>query len=117
MEQVKDETLFWYGKWPEVSADGVRCASWKRDRLGYLSMDPALGKATGTVMSCPINLQGKSVKLSLNVDGVGEKSGAVKVEMLTESFKPLPSYGGENAALVQEAGLRQPVVWGSSGKM
>eukprot|EP01048_Picozoa_sp_COSAG05_P019818 COSAG05_NODE_3209_length_2241_cov_40.737628_1_plen_33_part_10 len=25
------------GTWPEVDADGVRCAQWQRDRLGYLA--------------------------------------------------------------------------------
>ena len=40
-EQVGDETLYWYAPWPEQSSDGVRVASWPRDRLGYL---PAISR-------------------------------------------------------------------------
>ena len=67
-----------------------RGASWERDRLGHLAMDPALN-GLPTVISCPINLQGKEVKVSLNVDGVSADTTA-KVEMLTEQFKPIPGY-------------------------
>ena len=34
-ENVGDETLFWYAPWPEQLSNGVRIATWKRDRLGY----------------------------------------------------------------------------------
>ena len=88
-----------------------RGASWERDRLGHLAMDPALN-GLPTVISCPINLQGKEVKVSLNVDGVSADTTA-KVEMLTEQFKPIPGYSGEHAALVTEANLRQTVQWSS----
>ena len=40
-EQVGEETLYWYAPWPEQSSDGVRVASWPRDRLGYLQPFPA----------------------------------------------------------------------------
>jgi hypothetical protein len=33
-----------YGTWPEVDADGVRCAKWPRDRLGYLDTNNVNGK-------------------------------------------------------------------------
>ena len=45
MENVGDKTLFWYGTWPEVDADGVRCASWDRDR--------ALGRARYSRLRAP----------------------------------------------------------------
>ena len=34
-ENVGEETLFWYAPWPEQLSNGVRVASWQRDRLGY----------------------------------------------------------------------------------
>jgi len=112
MENVGDYTLFWYGKWPEVNADGVRVARWTRDRLGYFAMDPAIKGDTPTVISCPIDLGGGAkVKLSLNVDGVGEKATAT-VELLTEQFTPIPGLSGaDGAAQVVEGGLRQAVLW------
>ena len=39
-ENVGEETLFWYASWPEHFGDGVRVASWERDRLGYLRANP-----------------------------------------------------------------------------
>ena len=34
-ENIGDETLSWYVPWPVHDSDGVRVASWMRDRLGY----------------------------------------------------------------------------------
>ena len=35
-ENIGGETLFWYAPWPEQLSDGVRVATWQRDRLGCL---------------------------------------------------------------------------------
>lgn len=111
MENVGQNTLFWYGTWPEVDADGVRCAVWQRDRLGYLATDTKLKTpASGaTVTSCPIKCNASgTVKISLNVQGTGTNSTA-KVDLLTEQFAPLPGYSGEDC--IVSDGLRSPVLW------
>ena len=36
-ENVGDESLFWYTPWPEHVSDGIRVATWIRDRLGYFA--------------------------------------------------------------------------------
>eukprot|EP01052_Picozoa_sp_SAG31_P050485 SAG31_NODE_11541_length_1019_cov_1.109783_1_plen_116_part_00 len=91
MENVGENTLFWYGTWPEVDADGVRCAKWARDRLGYLATDPLLNQQTPYVVSCPIapGKPGTSLKVSLNVDGVDAEAN-ISVELLTEQFAKIP---------------------------
>jgi hypothetical protein len=138
MENVGDKTLFWYGTWPEVDADGVRCAVWGRDRLGCLATDDKLkAPASGaTVTSCPIKCNASgTVKVSLNVSSVllfsvsipceqracqcmvcslaqveGTGSGATaKVDILTEQFAPLPGYTADDCIVTD--GLRSPVLW------
>eukprot|EP01043_Picozoa_sp_COSAG02_P036493 COSAG02_NODE_2676_length_8272_cov_7.901994_4_plen_291_part_00 len=114
MENVGQNTLFWYGTWPEVDADGVRCAVWQRDRLGYLATDTKLKTpASGaTVTSCPIKCNASgTVKISLNVQGTGTDSTA-KVDLLNEQFAPLPGYSAENCIVTD--GLRSPVLWKTS---
>ena len=114
MENVGQNTLFWYGTWPEVDADGVRCAVWQRDRLGYLATDTKLKTpASGaTVTSCPIKCNASgTVKISLNVQGTGADSTA-KVDLLTEQFAPLPGYSAEDCIVTD--GLRSPVLWKTS---
>ena len=108
MENVGDKTLFWYGTWPEVDADGVRCASWDRDRLGYLS--PWKG-TSGSVTSCPIkpSAAGK-VQVSLNLEGTSADATAT-VTILTEKFAPVPGYTDECSIVTD--GLHQTVMWKS----
>src|SRR5690606_8878026 len=72
-ENVADETLFWYAPWPEHSSDGVRVASWPRDRLGYFrpTDDGRLRRRGGShVVSAAIDLEGKAAQLALNLDGI-----------------------------------------------
>ena len=94
-EQVGDETLFWYAPWPEQSSDGVRVASWPRDRLGYFQPFTAarLRPNQGAhVVSAPIDLAGKAAHVSMNVAGISQHS-RVTVEVLNERLEPLPGYG------------------------
>lgn len=104
---IGDETLFWYSVWVIPSA-GVRLARWERDRLGYLQ--PHVGpRQKPHLISAPIPTEGRPVKVSLNVSGLGEHS-AVKVTLLDEQFRPLPGFA---AAELRESGLRRPIVWPS----
>ena len=112
-EQVGDETLFWYSPWPEQSSDGVRVASWPRDRLGYLQPFPAgrLRPGQGAhIVSAPIELEGKPAQLALNIDGLGAYS-AVTAEILSERLEPIPGFTAADCIAPSSSGLSQPVAW------
>ena len=112
-ENIGDETLFWYAPWPEHSSDGVRVASWPRDRLGYFrpTDDGRLRRRGGShVVSAAIALEGKAAQIALNVDGIGEYSG-LTVAVLDERFNPIPGYSAEDFVPLATSGLAQPISW------
>ena len=112
-ENVGDETLFWYAPWPEVRSDGVRVASWHRDRLGYFQ---AFLKGESRpdrgyhCVSAPVDLEGRAARVLVNVDGISEYS-HVSVEVLDEQFNPLVGYTKDVFIGPRASGLRQPVQW------
>ena len=112
-EQVGEETLYWYAPWPEQSSDGVRVASWPRDRLGYLQpfaagrMRPGQG---AHIVSAPVDLNGRPAQLALNIDGLGEYS-SVTAEILSERLEPIPGFTAADCSAPTSSGLSQPVVW------
>ena len=110
-ENVGDETLFWYAPWPEQLSNGVRVASWKRDRLGYFQASDLKLKSPQPrhVISAPIDLEGQPGHVSLNVDGLSEHA-QITVEILNERFQPLEGYSGEDCAPL-ESGFDQTVSW------
>ena len=115
-ENIGAETLFWYGPWPEQKADGVRVASWERDRLGYFqaySGGPfsALGDDGAHIISAPIDLESQAARLLLNIDRVNQYSG-VTVEILDERLNPLPGYTRQECAPLAGSGYNQEVTWG-----
>ena len=90
-ENIGDETLYWYAPWPEQLSDGVRVATWQRDRLGYLQPfdQRQLQVANGChAISAPIDLGGRPAQVFLNVDGLSEYA-QVTVEVLDEQFRPV----------------------------
>ena len=110
-ENIGDETLFWYGSWH--FRDGVRIASWERDRLGYFQ--PFRGSKMESVqeahfISAPIDLEGQPAAVYLNVSGVGAHS-HVTLEVLDRQFRPLPGLSGSACIPVAAPGLHQPVRW------
>ena len=107
-ENMGEETLFWYAPWPEQASDGVRVASWPRDRLGYYS---PFSKDGGHCASAPVDLGEGKARLFLNVDGIGEFS-TVTVELLDEQFQPLAGYGVADGGKLEAGGLKQSVRWG-----
>lgn len=114
-ENIGDETLFWYGPWPEQKADGVRVASWQRDRLGYFQayMGGPLAKPdepAAHIISAPIDLEGVDARLLLNLDRVNPYS-RVAVEILDERLNPLPGYTSGDCAPLTESGYNQRVSW------
>ena len=111
-ENVGDETLFWYAPWPEQLSNGVRVASWKRDRLGYFqASDMALRHSSQPrhVISAPIDLEGQPGRVFLNVDSLSEHS-QITVQILDERFQPLEGYSAEDCAPL-ESGFDQTVTW------
>lgn len=110
-ENVGDETLFWYAPWPEHDSDGVRVASWTRDRLGYFqSFVAPRHRQDPHFISAPLDLEGKPARVYMNVDGVSEYS-KVGVEILDERFNVMAGYSREDCTAPKESGLHQPVKW------
>ena len=110
------QTLFWYAPWPEQDSNGVRVATWVRDRLGYFRAFRAFrGSRMRSIqeahfVSAPIDLEGKAARLLLNVDGITEQSG-VSVEILDEKFNNVPGYNAESCLTLTESGFEQTVRW------
>jgi len=114
-ENVGDETLFWYTPWPEQASDGIRVAVWERDRLGYFQAYLGATLANDDTqnphfVSAPIDLQGKSVQITVNIDGLSEYS-YIHVHILDEQFNPLPEYSGDACLPITKSGFEQPVRW------
>ena len=104
-----EETLFWYALWPEQDSDGVRVASWTRDRLGYFQS--FLGSEQNShFISAPLDLESKPARIYMNIDGLSEYN-KVSVEILDEKFKEVPGYTQDACISPQESGFRQLVRW------
>ena len=114
-ENIGDETLFWYAPWPEEASDGVRVTSWPRDRLSYFSPFDSGVWARSTVppshiVSAPIDLQGQSVEVSVNVLGLSEHS-TIALEILDREFRAVAGYEREACDVLDGPGFKQPVTW------
>ncbi len=108
-ENIGDETLFWYAPWPEQDCDGVRVASWTRDRLGYFQS--FLGPEQNShFISAPLDLESKPARIYMNIDGLSEYS-KVTVNILDEQLRKIPGYSRAECIAPQESGLRQLVRW------
>ena len=114
-----ERTVHYYSTWEYPARGMVRVATWPRDRLGFFSAvsRPVLQgqgyrdvPVEPHVISCPLSLRKESLALFVNADQVGEHS-QLKVELLDESFYPIPGYSGDDCTPVTEPGLRQRVSW------
>ena len=120
-ENIGDESLFWYTPWPEHASDGIRVATWERDRMGYFSifsipkthvfLDNSLTETKPHFISSPIDLEGEPARVAMNIDGLSEHSN-VSVEIQNERFEPIPGYTAEDCTEPIESGLRKEVRWG-----
>ena len=115
IENIGDETLFWYALWPEHKSDGIRVARWRRDRLGYFESFLGPGR-NAYFISAPIDLEGKPAHIYMNVDGVGEHS-KVTTEILDEEFNVIEGYSREECVGPEEPGFHQPVKWRNHEKI
>ena len=112
-ENIGDKTFFWYGRWPENNSDGVRAATWDRDRLGYFT--PFLGDRMQSCresffISSPIDLEGDAARVFVNLEGVSEHAG-IEIEIVDEQFRTLSSYRAEECISLESGGLREPIAW------
>ena len=118
-ENIGAESLFWYAPWPEQASDGIRVASWPRDRLGSFSpyLDSRMrDRNEAHVISAPIDLEGKPASLDLNVDGLGEHS-SLRCAVLDERHQPLPGFALDDCMAPAASGFQQRVHWRGGEKI
>lgn len=109
MENFGDHTLYWYSLWRGTEGSGVRLVTWPRDRLGMLK--PFLPSDPQTI-SCPIQVLEGQAHVYVNASGLGQYS-QLRIGLLDESFRPIPGYSGQDAAVVAQDGFRTAVRWRS----
>ncbi len=108
-ENVGEETLFWYSPWPEGKSDGIRLATWERDRLGYLQ--PFTGPGSNPhFISAPVDLKNERSRISLNVAGISQYSN-VTVSLLDERLRVLDGFRASDFIPLEASGLSQEVAW------
>ena len=108
MENVGDQTFYWYSLWRGNTGSGVRLVTWPRDRLGALQPFRPTGAHT---ISCPIQISGNKARVYVNASGLGDHS-SIKVELLDEGFRPVPGFSGDAAVTLKTNGFREPITWG-----
>lgn len=111
-ENIGNETLFWYAPWPEADADGVRLATWPRDRLGYVHPYVGLDEEPHLI-TAPIDLNGVRARVWCNVDGLSEHA-SMRVSVLDERFRPVNGLTREECTGPQMSGFREAVTWKST---
>ncbi len=124
MENVGDKTYFWYegpmdqregprSGLPILPEGGIGLLVLDRDRFGSLSTrDP---DQDGTCISSEIELR-KPVGLWVNAEGLGPDS-PLRFTLLDRAERPVPGYSGGRSAIVQQSGLRVPVIWPAGDRL
>jgi hypothetical protein len=107
MENVGDQTLYWYSLWRGTEGSGVRLVTWPRDRLGMLKPFHA---SSPQAISGPIRVLEGEATLTMNASGLGERS-ALRVGLLDEGFRPLPGFGADDAEPIHADGFCRPLSW------
>jgi hypothetical protein len=108
-ENIGDETVFWFGLWPESDSDGVRIATWGKDRIGHLEPFVHPGQDC-FIITDEIHTSGKPTRVSLNVSGICEYS-KISVSVLDEDYNALPGYSAVECSELTEGGFKLPVIW------
>ena len=107
MENVGDQTFYWYSLWRGNTGSGVRLVTWPRDRLGALQ---AFKPVQAQTITCLFQSTGKAAKVFVNASGLGEHT-QMRLSLLDEGFKPIAGYSGNDAAVLTGNGLRSPITW------
>jgi hypothetical protein len=112
-----DQTLAWYSLWGPGGADGVRLATWPRDRLGYYSVPAVATEGQMPVkgvdpqfVSCPILIDKSQANVYLNASGLGEYSN-VTVDVLDDKFQEIPGFSGADSIPLTKPGFHQRISW------
>ena len=111
-ENLGDESLYWYSPWPENNSDGVRLATWPKDRLGFMQcLAPREGREeTAHAITAPVDPEGKPIRLSANVSGLSQHA-ELRVSVLDEQFRDIAGYGIADCTVLKESGFARPVTW------
>ena len=104
-----DETLVWFSTWLTPS-DGIRLATWQRDRLGFLQPWKGALSQPPCLISAPISTDGSRVEISVNAEGL-TKSNRLRVSVLDEHFRELPGFSAAACTQPIRSGLRERVTW------
>jgi hypothetical protein len=107
MENLGDQTLYWYSLWRGTEGSGVRLATWEKDRLGMLQ---PFRQAGAQAISCPVRIVEGNSKVYVNASGLGPHS-QLRISLLDEGFRPIPGGSGADAAVIRQDGLRSPAKW------
>jgi hypothetical protein len=101
MYNVGEQTLFWYSHW---SGPLIHVATWKRDRLGYIS--PSIPSAS--VISCPVKVVRGEARVHLNAQIA--PGSTLTVTVVDEAGQPLRGFEGKTLA---GDFLHQQLTWGN----
>ena len=109
-ENIGAETLYWYSRWPISDSDGVRVASWPKDRLGFFQS--FTGPDTKSfIISASFELENRGVEVFVNADGLGLHS-QLTVSILSESFEDISGFASNNSSPLTASGYYQKIKWG-----
>ena len=117
-ENVGDKTYIWYGGPMDQStgprtgrpferAGGVGLVTLDRDRFGSLSIREPSHRGEFVTSDLKID---RPARIWMNAEGLGPNS-QLRVELLDRFERLLSGYSGDDAALVEQSGLRVPVSW------
>jgi len=107
MENLGEQTLYWYSLWRGTEGSGIRMVTWPRDRVGLLKPFRSAG---AQAISCPIAVEEGAGEVHVNASGLGKNS-QLRISLLDEGFHPIPGFSGDDAAVLSEGGFRVPVKW------
>src|SRR6185436_8172594 len=96
MENLGEQTLYWYSLWRGTDGSGIRMVSWPRDRLGMLK---PFRNAGAQAISCPMAVEEGTGAVHVNVSGLGKNS-QLRISLLDEGFRPIPGFSGDDAAVL-----------------
>jgi len=107
MENVGNQTLYWYSLWRGTEGSGIRMVTWPRDRLGMLK---PFRSGNPQTISCPIRVEQGVAKVYVNASGLNKNS-QLRLSLLDQGFRPIPGFSGGESAVLSEDGYRLPIRW------
>ena len=113
MENLGEQTLYWYSLWRGTEGSGIRLVTWPRDRIGMLK---PFRNGNAQAVSCAIGVEEGNAGVYVNASGLGKNS-QLRINLLDEGFRPIPEFSGENAAVLSESGFRSQVKWKTNDRL